>query len=82
MDLLLLTDWLMTALDWIVDKVLAVLQLDALVEKVCSATVVYKVLVCSPGAVQLCMHVVAVTTVDVGLLVTQCQLLLGLCMRH
>jgi hypothetical protein len=69
MDLLLLTDWLMTALDWIVDKVLAVLQLDALVEQVCSATVVYKVLVCS---LQLCMHVVAVTTVDVGLLVTQC----------
>jgi hypothetical protein len=45
----------------------------------CSATVAYMVLVCSQ---QLCMHVVAVTAVPVGLLVTQCQLLHRLCMRH
>ena len=35
-------------------------------------------LVCS---LQLCMHVVAVTAVPVGLLVTQCQLLHRLCMH-
>ena len=45
----------------------------------CSATVAYRVLVCS---LQLCMHVVAVTAVPVGLLVTQCQLLHRLCMPN
>jgi hypothetical protein len=45
----------------------------------CSATVAYRVLVCS---MQLCMHAAAVQAVLVGLLMTQCHLLLEFSMPN